>query len=298
MTLCIISADERAAAPTSIKGVIGGQSGIGKTSLAWTLDAASTLFLDAEAGMLALEGWQGDSIALRDWAFAKDLACYIGGPNPARKFPQDYCQEHFDAVVQRFGDRDAFLAKYTTFFVDSITVASRLCFQWSKQQPEAFNAAGKPDGRGAYGLMGQEMVTWLTQLQHVPGKSVWLVGILQQNEDDLGRKSWGFQVEGGKTMRELPGIVDEVISMVEMEFEGVGRQRVFVCHTINPHGYPAKDRSGRLDMLEEPHLGKLMQKIREAPRNAEIVTHAPTMPTAETPTPQPDTPPGDAGGCC
>lgn len=274
--LRIISADERAAAPTSIKGVIGGPSGIGKTSLAWTLDASTTLFLDAEAGMLALEGWQGDSIALRDWAFAKDLACYIGGPNPARVFPQDYCQEHFDAVVQRFGDRDAFMARYHTFFVDSITVASRLCFQWSKQQPEAFSEkTGKPDNRGAYGLMGQEMIAWLTQLQHVQGKSIWFVGILQKVADDMGRTNWEFQVEGGKTMRELPGIVDEVISMVEMEFEGVGKQRVFVCHTLNKDGYPAKDRSGRLDLLEEPHLGKLMRKIREAPRSSEIVTAVP-----------------------
>ena len=30
---------------------------------------------------------------------------------------------------------------------------------------------------------------------------------------------------------------------------------------MNQWGYPAKDRSGRLDMIEEPHLGKLMQKM-------------------------------------
>ena len=35
-----------------------------------------------------------------------------------------------------------------------------------------------------------------------------------------------------------------------------------VCHTINPWGFPAKDRSGRLDQVEEPHLGRLMTKIR------------------------------------
>ena len=38
--------------------------------------------------------------------------------------------------------------------------------------------------------------------------------------------------------------------------------RAFVCHTINPWGFPAKDRSGRLDQVEEPHLGRLMTKIR------------------------------------
>ena len=39
-------------------------------------------------------------------------------------------------------------------------------------------------------------------------------------------------------------------------------QRAFVCQTLNPWGYPAKDRSGRLDLVEEPHLGRLMEKIR------------------------------------
>ncbi|MBU6236108.1 MAG: hypothetical protein KGQ41_09705, partial [Alphaproteobacteria bacterium] len=38
--------------------------------------------------------------------------------------------------------------------------------------------------------------------------------------------------------------------------------RAFVCHTINPYGFPAKDRSGRLEVMEKPHLGELMAKIR------------------------------------
>ncbi|MDO8284896.1 MAG: hypothetical protein Q7T69_07815, partial [Rhodoferax sp.] len=32
-------------------------------------------------------------------------------------------------------------------------------------------------------------------------------------------------------------------------------------HTLNSWGYPAKDRSGRLDAIEEPNLGRLMKKI-------------------------------------
>ena len=30
--------------------------------------------------------------------------------------------------------------------------------------------------------------------------------------------------------------------------------------TVNPYGFPAKDRSGRLDLLEPPHLGALIAK--------------------------------------
>jgi DNA polymerase I-like protein with 3'-5' exonuclease and polymerase domains len=57
--LPIISADERLKEKRGIKGCIFGKSGIGKTSLLWTLDPKTTLFFDLEAGDLAVEGWQG-----------------------------------------------------------------------------------------------------------------------------------------------------------------------------------------------------------------------------------------------
>ncbi|MBO6773836.1 AAA family ATPase, partial [Thalassospira sp.] len=83
MTLPIISADERLSEQRGIKGCIFGKSGIGKTSLLWTLDAQSTLFFDLEAGDLAIEGWSGDTIRPRTWIECRDFAVFIGGPNPA-----------------------------------------------------------------------------------------------------------------------------------------------------------------------------------------------------------------------
>jgi len=41
-----------------------------------------------------------------------------------------------------------------------------------------------------------------------------------------------------------------------------------VCQTLNQWGYPAKDRSGRLDAIEEPDLGRLMRKIAGPARPA------------------------------
>ena len=37
--------------------------------------------------------------------------------------------------------------------------------------------------------------------------------------------------------------------------------RAFVCTSPNAWGYPAKDRAGRLEQIEEPHLGKLIEKL-------------------------------------
>jgi len=44
--LPIITADQRLAETRGIKGVIFGPSGIGKTTLLWTLMATTTLFFD------------------------------------------------------------------------------------------------------------------------------------------------------------------------------------------------------------------------------------------------------------
>ena len=176
MTFKIITADERLQEQGKIKGVIFGPSKIGKTSLLWTLDPKTTLFVDLEAGGLSVQGWQGDSIEVRSWDFARDLACFIGGPNPANRPDQPYSQAHYDHIVEQFGESN--LDKYETIFIDSITVAGRLSFQWARGQPEAFNRQGAPDTRGAYGLHGQQMICWLTQLQHTKGKNVWFVGLL------------------------------------------------------------------------------------------------------------------------
>jgi hypothetical protein len=264
MTLPIITADQRLAEKRGIKGCIFGKPGIGKTSLLWTLDPVKTLFFDLEAGDLAVEGLKIDSIRPRTWVECRDFAVFIGGPNPAVRDDQPYSTAHFQAVCEKFGDPSA-LDRYETIFVDSITVAGRLCFQWCKGQPQAFSDKnGKPDTRGAYGLHGQEMIAWLTHLQHTRAKNVWFVGILDEKTDDFNRRFFVPQIEGSKTGLELPGIVDQVITMAAIAPEDGGEPyRAFICHTLNPFGYPAKDRSGRLSLLEEPHLGKLMAKVRQ-----------------------------------
>lgn len=263
----IISADERVQTQGGIKGVIFGGAKIGKTSLLWTLDPETTLFVDLEAGGLSVQGWRGDSIEIKTWNEARDLACLLGGPNPARNSNQPYSQAHFDHVRKTSGDPAA-MEKYETIFVDSITVASRLCFAWARQQPEAFSKSGVPDTRAAYGLLGQEMIAWITQLQHIGSRNVWFVGLLDQKRDEFNRPYFEPQIEGSKTGLELPGILDEVITMAEIFPKEGAPYRAFICQRPNRYGYPAGDRSGKLDELEAPHLGKLMEKIKTAPRKS------------------------------
>lgn len=270
----IITASERMAERGGIKAVILGPSGVGKTTLLKTLPPESTLFFDLEAGGLAVEGWPGDTIRPRTWDDCRTLAALIAGPNPALRDEQPYSQAHFDHV-NRDGQAASF-DKYDTIFIDSITVAGRLCFQWAQGQPEAFSEkTGKPDTRGAYGLHGREMLSWLSQLQQCRNKAVVFVGILDEKEDDYGRRNWVAQIEGSKVGRELPGIVDQVITFQELASDDGVKFRALVCTSPNAWGYPAKDRSGRLDMIEKPHLGELFAKIKQGQRKDTLRTDIP-----------------------
>ena len=69
-----------------------------------------------------------------------------------------------------------------------------------------------------------------------------------------------LQLEGARTGRELPGIIDNVITMHWVKFDR-SPTRAFVCTAPNIWNYPAKDRSGRLDQIEQPHLGKLFNEL-------------------------------------
>lgn len=291
----ITTAEERLLQETASTAVILGPAKIGKTSLVKTLDPSKTLVIDMEAGMLALDDCPVDSIKVRDkaleygvhpWEFLRDFACLVAGPSPAVLVPEKpYSQTHYNYVVDLLGARESVIGKYDTLFFDSITDTSRLCFSWSKTQPEAFSdkkmdADGKPayDGRGAYGLKGQEMVGaggLFNQLKHTPDKNLIFVGLLDQVTDDYGRTTWHAQVEGNKTKLELAGIFDQIISMVDLTTTEGQHYRAFVCQQLNEWGYPAGDRSGRLDMIEEPHLGKLLAKIKGAKRTSEFAYQVP-----------------------
>jgi hypothetical protein len=247
----IIDADQRLAEKRGVKALLVGPTGVGKTSLLRTLDPDRTLFVDIEAGDLAVQDVAVDATRIKDWPTARDLACRIGGPDPSFPGTACYSKRHYDAVGGAIDNLD----KYDVIFVDSITAISRLSFRWSEQQPEAFSErTGKKDIRGAYGLHGREMITWLHQFQHARGKSVIFVGILEKIADEFNKPEWQLQLEGAKTGRELPGIVDQIITMQWLNFGDGTPLRGFVCSQPNRWNFPAKDRSGRLKQLEEPHL--------------------------------------------
>jgi hypothetical protein len=256
----IISATERDTAPRGTKALVVGPTGVGKTSLLKTLDPTTTLFIDIEAGDLAVQDVAIDTLRPRTWPECRDLACILAGPNPAVPADACYSQAHHDAVIEEL-DGAWPVDKYATYFVDSITAVGRLCFAWASQQPDAFSGSGKKDLRGAYGLHAREMIAWLMQLQQARTINVVFVGILETVVDDFNQREHRLQMEGARTSRELPAVVDQVITMHWIDFGDGAPTRAFVCTAPNPWNYPAKDRTGRLLQIEQPHLGRLFERL-------------------------------------
>jgi energy-coupling factor transporter ATP-binding protein EcfA2 len=273
MTIEIIPADGRSKAPRGAKMLVVGPTGIGKTSLLKTLDPAMTLFIDIEAGDLAVQHVAVDTLRPRTWPQCRDIACILAGPNPAVPADAVYSEAHYNAVLGELGGTWPLKRRsYSTYFVDSLTAVGRLCFAWSSQQPEAFSErSGKKDLRGAYGLHAREQVAWLMQLQQARTINVVFLGILETVVDDYNRTEHRLQLEGARTGRELPAVVDQVITYHWVDFGDGVPTRSFVCTSPNQWAYPAKDRSGRLQTFEQPHLGKLLAKLSAKPTDGGFV---------------------------
>lgn len=262
MSLKIITKDERLKTQTGITVVVTGPAGIGKTSLLKTIDTP-TICLDIEDGMGSVKDWKGESITIKTWNQLRDIACLLGGPNPAARSDQPYSQKHYEHVCDRDQDTAQKLSKYQCIFFDSLSFASKLCLTWAQSHPDVFSEkTGRTNGLAAFGKLGQEMIDWLIQLQHIKDKDIILTAGLERSLDEFNRPVWSIQCEGNKASNAIPGIVDEVISMVGLKNNEGKEVRSFVCHTLNPWEYPAKDRIGCLNMVEEPHFGKLLTKIK------------------------------------
>jgi hypothetical protein len=273
MPVRIVTADERlSAAQNKTSLAIFRPPGVGKTSLLKTLPADQTICLDLEAGMKSVQDWPGASIPIRSFVDFRDLAVLIGGPDPAADPNAWYSAQHHQHARGVYAGTgiEEFLASKAIIFVDSITDLTRQVMTYAKQQPEAVSErTGKPDVRGAYGLLGREVIQALKHLQHAVGKTVIFVGVLEKVTDEFNVSTWQPQMEGSKAGRELPGIVDQVMSLHLFTQAADGTylldekatERRLVCRAGNPFGLPAKDRSGRLDITETADLGAVLTKI-------------------------------------
>ena len=211
MTMQLLDAPARLSEPRGPKILIYGPTAIGKTSLLKTLPQellSTAILVDLESGDLPIADLPIASIRPRTWPDLRDLAVAIGGPNPAHATGA-YSKDHYESVTAE--PTLAGLARFDLVFVDSYTELSRRCRVWAEQQPESFNAYGKKDLRGTYGLVGRELIAWTQQLQHTRSRTILLTAILENITDEYWRLQLANSIGGpARKSRTSTGILDEI----------------------------------------------------------------------------------------
>lgn len=256
----ITSVDQRAQEQRGVTICLAGIPGIGKTSQVRTLRERlpKALMINCEAGDLAIADVSIDVIHEPSWEELIDIGLILGGPDSVQGPSELYSKARYDALMNK--SEYARLATYQTIFIDSVTDVSRRSLAFAERQPEAFSH-GRKNLLGVYGLHARQMVSLLSRLQRGRTRNIIMTCVLERVVDNLGTATWDLQIEGARTGRELPAIIDELIIMNFVDFGDGKPARAFITGQPNPWNYPSKDRSGRLDLYERPDLGALLDKL-------------------------------------
>ena len=257
MTMRVISPADRQREPRGTSLVLTGPSGIGKTYALQTLDHRRTLVVDVDRGALPLRNFPVDIVRPSGWPEIADLFVAIGGPNPSLPPTSAYSEAHFEKAHGLI-DVD----RYDVIVFNSITQAGRESYRYAEAYPESPPRSGGKDTRAAYGQHARQMIAGLQHAQRgAPNKIIILTAILERVVDDAKHAEWRIQLQGDQTARELPGIVDHIVTLDWVAFSDAKPPiRAFVCGP-NAWGFPAKSRADWLDPIEPPNLGKLIQKF-------------------------------------
>lgn len=211
-------------ADNGIKMLVHGQAGIGKTCLCASLP--DPIILSVESGLLSLTGTDLPAIEIRS---IDDLA------------------EVYDWLV---GSEEA--RRYQSVCLDSVSEIAEVVLSNEKGREK--------DPRKAYGNMQDIMTELMRSFRDLPGRNVYFSAKQERVQDENGRLLFGPSMPGQKLSQQIPYWFDEVFCyQIVKDGDGVPQRMLLT----QPDGINvAKDRSGKLDLWEEPDLGAIINKIR------------------------------------
>ena len=116
------------------------------------------------------------------------------------------------------------------------------------------------DPRQAYGELIVQMIDLMKAFRDMPHYNVCMTVKQERVKDDYtGITTYAPSLPGTKLGPSLPYLFDEVFALrVEKDPEGKDYR---VLQTSRDIMYEAKDRSGKLDMFEQPNLSVIYNKI-------------------------------------
>lgn len=207
-----------------IKMLTYGEAGSGKTSLIPTLP--NVIAISAEGGFLSISDSDIPYIEIKSLADLDEAYQFITESDEAKDFG--------------------------SIAIDSISEVAEVVLSHEKKKSK--------DGRAAYGEMADKMATVIRSFRDIPDRHVYMSAKLEKMQDDKGKMIYTSSMPGKNMTKDLPYFFDEVFAMrVETDADG-NKWRGLL--TSQDGMWVGKDRSGKLDLWEEPDLGAIIKKIQ------------------------------------
>jgi len=215
------------AAMDGIKMLVSGPAGAGKTTLCATT-GEPTIIISAESGLLSLRGHDIPVIEVKTLEELHEAYTYVAGPDGA---------------------------DFSWVCLDSISEIAEVVLTHEKKTAK--------DPRQAYGSLAEKMTDLIRAFRDLPGKNVLFLCKQEKTKDEAtGALLYGPSMPGNQLKNGIEYFFDEVLTLrVEKDAEGAPTRWLQTSRDFN---YSAKDRSGALDMFEQPNISAIAEKIRGA----------------------------------
>ena len=208
--------------------VLVGPSGIGKTSQVRFLPEEETLILSAEAGLLCLHG---TNYAVAEIKSSDDLM-----------------------EVYEFLTKDP--PKFKYIFIDSLTEIMKILLEEKKNDPKYQDPKYTRNMYGDYGELGIKIIKVFRDLTQY---SV-IFTCLDELDKDGVMTIEDYNIPGQMIKKDLKSLFDLVLHMkIHKDVETGEPKRVFL--TDESVSRLAKDRSGKLELIEDANLGSIINKV-------------------------------------
>jgi hypothetical protein len=222
-----------------IKILVYGGSGVGKTVLTATMPAP--VLISAESGSLSLREANLKRI------FGDDPSICYNMPIITIKTADDLRDAY------QWCSQSAEVKNFQSIGLDSISEIGEVVLNNLKRQTK--------DPRQAYGEVIEKMESAIRAFRDLQGKNVLISAKMEPMKDELsGIVRYGPSMPGAKLGPKLPYFFD-IVMRLGINKDPQGKEFRFL-QTQPDLQFEAKDRSGALSALEQPHLGYVFNKIR------------------------------------
>jgi len=215
---------DKAAQLNGVKVLVYGGAGTGKTVL--TSTAPTPFLISAEGGELSLRSIAMPMAKVANVDDLRDIYAWCERSNEAKQFQ--------------------------TICIDSLSEIAEVVLNNAKRQVK--------DSRQAYGELIEKMETTIRMFRDLPGRNIYMSAKMEPTKDELtGVIKYAPAMPGNKLGPKLPYFFDEVFRLgINKTTQGESYR---FLQTQPDLQYEAKDRSGALAPVEQPHLTHIFNKI-------------------------------------